>query len=99
VKMITLAGFEPEKDIKIVETGIRPGEKLFEELLATAEDNMPTYNPKIMISRTRKYNHKNVVDKISALTDAVSKEDDKELVSRLIDLVEEYKPMNDKYKS
>jgi FlaA1/EpsC-like NDP-sugar epimerase len=99
VKMITLAGFEPEKDIKIVETGIRPGEKLFEELLATAEDNMPTYNPKIMISRTRKYNHEDVVDKISALTAAVSKEDDKELVSRLIDLVEEYKPMNDKYKS
>jgi FlaA1/EpsC-like NDP-sugar epimerase len=98
VKMITLSGFEPEKDIKIVETGVRPGEKLFEELLATDEDHIPTYNPKIMISRTREYSYEEVVDKITALTAAVGKEDDKKLVSRLMDLVEEYKPMNDKYK-
>jgi FlaA1/EpsC-like NDP-sugar epimerase len=99
VKMITLAGFEPEKDIKIVETGARPGEKLFEELLGTEEDHMPTYNPKIMISRTREYDHVAVVDKITSLTMAVGREDDKSLVARLVDLVEDYKPMNEKFKN
>ena len=51
-KMIQLSGL---KDIKIVETGLRPGEKLYEELLATKENNMPTYHPKIMRAQVRKY--------------------------------------------
>ena len=51
-KMIRLSGFIPEKDIKIRFTGLRPGEKLYEELLADKEKTLPTYNEKILIARS-----------------------------------------------
>jgi FlaA1/EpsC-like NDP-sugar epimerase len=98
VNMITLVGYEPEKEIKIVETGIRPGEKLFEELLSSDENHMPTHNPKIMISKTREYDHAAVADKIIALIEAAGYEDEMALVARLKELVEDYEPMNDKFK-
>jgi FlaA1/EpsC-like NDP-sugar epimerase len=47
--MITLSGFRPDEDIRIVYTGVRPGEKLFEELKTEGEDIEPTVHPKIMI--------------------------------------------------
>ncbi len=50
-KMIRLSGFEPEKDIPIVFTGLRPGEKLYEELFNTKEHHIATHHPKIMIAR------------------------------------------------
>ncbi len=99
VKMITLAGFEPELDIKIVETGLRPGEKLFEELLSTEEDHLPTHNPKIMISRTREYDHEDVERKVTDLIRAVGNDSDTRLVARLRELVVEYNPGNERYKS
>ena len=97
VKMITLAGLEPEKDIQIIETGLRPGEKLFEELITTKEDHLPTYNPKIMISITREYDHERISGRIESLIAAVGDESDCQLVERLKELVEEYKPENVKY--
>src|SRR5690606_27350168 len=54
-KMIQLAGFEEGKDIKIVFSGLRPGEKLYEELLATAELTLPTHHEKISIAKVRVY--------------------------------------------
>lgn len=51
IKMIKLAGLKPLADINIVETGLRPGEKLYEELLTNKEENLPTYNEKIMIAK------------------------------------------------
>src|SRR5690606_18383458 len=53
-KMIRLAGLEEGKDIEIVYTGLRPGEKLYEELLNDAERVLPTYNPKISIAQVRR---------------------------------------------
>jgi FlaA1/EpsC-like NDP-sugar epimerase len=52
-KMIMLNGLEPNIDIAIKITGLRPGEKLFEELLADAETALPTHHPKILIAKTR----------------------------------------------
>ena len=52
-KMILLHGLEPGKDIEIKITGLRPGEKLFEELLADTETTLPTHHPKILIAKTR----------------------------------------------
>jgi len=52
-KMILLNGLEPNKDIEIKITGLRPGEKLYEELLADNETTLPTHHPKILIAKTR----------------------------------------------
>ena len=64
--MIRLAGYTPEKDIRIEFTGLRPGEKLYEELLNQKETTLPTSNKKIMIARVREFDY-----------DVVSKEVDK----------------------
>jgi len=53
--MIRLAGYTPEKDIRIVFTGLRPGEKLYEELLNQKETTIPTANEKIMVARVREF--------------------------------------------
>lgn len=50
-KMIRLSGFQPDKEIEIVFTGLRPGEKLFEELLSSSENTIPTHHPRIMIAK------------------------------------------------
>ena len=54
-RMIELAGFTPNVDIKIVYTGLRPGEKLYEEVLSTMENTIPTSHEKIKIAKVRKY--------------------------------------------
>lgn len=64
-KMIRLAGYVPEKDIEIVFTGLRPGEKLYEELLNKKEITQKTHHPKIMIANVQQFEF----DKISVLID------------------------------
>ena len=64
-KMIRLAGYIPEVDIKIEYTGLRPGEKLYEELLNQKEITIKTYNPKIMIAKVQEYDF----DKVSLQID------------------------------
>ena len=61
LKMIKLAGLQPEKDIKIIYTGLRPGEKLYEELLNDGECTMPTYHEKIKISQVIDYDYEQVL--------------------------------------
>ena len=65
--MIRLAGFTPNKDIDIVFTGLRPGEKLYEELLNQKETTLPTSNPKIMIARGREYDFEAVSKQVEDL--------------------------------
>ena len=65
--MIRLAGFTPNKDIDIVFTGLRPGEKLYEELLNQKETTLPTSNPKIMIARVREYDFEAVSKQVEDL--------------------------------
>ena len=69
--MIRLAGYVPQKDIQIVFTGLRPGEKLFEELLNQKENTLPTPNEKIMIAKVRESSYDEVsveIDKLIALS-------------------------------
>ncbi len=66
-RMIMLAGLKPEKDIQIVETGLRPGEKLYEELLNDKEKTIPTGNKKIMIAKVREYNFNAISPHIESL--------------------------------
>jgi FlaA1/EpsC-like NDP-sugar epimerase len=65
--MIKLSGLEEGKDITIKYTGLRPGEKLTEELLNDKESTIGTHNPKIMIARVTKYNYLKVNDLINNL--------------------------------
>ena len=59
-RMILLAGFEPDKDIKIEYTGLRPGEKLYEEVLADEENTVPSFHPRIRIAKVREYTYQEV---------------------------------------
>ena len=65
-RMIELAGYRPNEDIKIEFTGLRPGEKLYEELLSTEENTLPTSNKKIKIAKVRRYEYNEVLTDFSA---------------------------------
>lgn len=62
VRMIELAGYRLDEDIKIEFTGLRPGEKLYEELLSTEENTLPTSNKKINIAKVRRYEYDDVLE-------------------------------------
>jgi len=66
-RMIKLAGFTPGKDIEIAYTGLRPGEKLYEEVLSTAENTIPTDHSRIRIAKVREYNFKEEREKFDIL--------------------------------
>ena len=93
-KMIRLAGLEPNHDIKIQYTGLRPGEKLFEELLNDNENAMPTHHEKIMIGRVREYKFNEVADQIYSLIESAKVNDDRQVVIKMKELVQEYKSKN-----
>jgi len=94
VKMITLAGLEPGRDIQIIETGLRPGEKLFEELLATKENTLPTYHKKIMIGKTRECNPILVQHGVISLLNLLKSATDDQLVGEMKKLVPEFISQN-----
>jgi len=96
-KMIFLSGYIPHKDIKIVVTGLRPGEKLYEELLSSKENCMPTHNEKITIGKIRQYDFYEANSKITEMLENLSNETDEMIVSRMKDMVEEFISQNSKY--
>jgi FlaA1/EpsC-like NDP-sugar epimerase len=93
-KMIRLAGKEPDQDIAIVFTGLRPGEKLYEELLNNAENTKPTYHEKIMIAEVREYDFLTVHNKIEKLIASARYHYTLETVGMMKDLVPEYISQN-----
>jgi FlaA1/EpsC-like NDP-sugar epimerase len=96
-KMIFLSGFVPEEEIKIKVTGLRPGEKLYEELLQNDENLLPTYNNKIMIGKVTEHDYTLVNSQIThllRLADTVSRH---QLVAFIKGIVPEYTPMNSPY--
>ena len=93
-KMIRLAGLQPNKDIEIEYTGLRPGEKLFEELLNDNENSLPTHHEKIMIGRVREYQFNEVSKQIYSLIDAAKNNNDRQVVIKMKELVQEYKSKN-----
>ncbi len=96
-KMIFLSGYIPHKEIKIVITGLRPGEKLYEELLSSKENCMPTHNEKITIGKIRQYDYYEANSKIAEMLENLSNETDEMIVSRMKDMVEEFISQNSKY--
>ncbi len=95
-KMIQLSGYTYPDDINIVFTGLRPGEKLYEELLANKEDTIPTYHPKIMVAKIRDINYPLINTSINELTSRVD-ESSYLLVTRMKKIVPEFISNNSKY--
>lgn len=93
-KMIRLAGLEEDKDIKIVYTGLRPGEKLYEELLASAELTLPTYHEKISIAKVRNYAYEAASLSISELLEINTHHKNKEVVLKMKEIVPEFLSKN-----
>jgi FlaA1/EpsC-like NDP-sugar epimerase len=72
--MIRLSGLTPDKDIQIVYTGLRPGEKLYEEVLSNDENTLPTTHELIRIAKVREYDYTqiaNITEELRRLSDAV----------------------------
>ncbi|WP_461789355.1 polysaccharide biosynthesis protein [Pedobacter sp.] len=93
-KMIRLAGLVPNQDIKIQYSGLRPGEKLFEELLNDNENTMPTHHEKIMIGRVREYVFSEIEAQIYTLIGHANLNDDRKVVLTMKKLVVEFKSKN-----
>ena len=71
VEIIKMSGFEPDKDIQIVETGLRPGEKLYEELLVKSETLVKTDNEKIFIEKDEPISMQELTDKLNILSRSI----------------------------
>jgi FlaA1/EpsC-like NDP-sugar epimerase len=93
-KMIKLAGFIPEKDIKIQIVGLRPGEKLYEELLNDTSKTLPTYHEKIMISEEILDDFEVLSTDVEELINIANHFDNDEIVLKMKQIVPEFKSMN-----
>jgi FlaA1/EpsC-like NDP-sugar epimerase len=89
--MIRLSGFR-EEDIRIVFSGLRPGEKLFEELLADGEATLPTPHPKLRIARSREA-HDGLLAELGDWLTGAGDRSDEEVRTRLQQWVPEYTPV------
>lgn len=96
-KVIKLAGKEPDRDIKIEYTGLRPGEKLYEELLSSAESTRPTYHEKILIADVRQYDFATVEKKVTRLVNSARLHYTLETVQLIKDIVPEFVSSNAAY--
>lgn len=93
-KMIKLAGFIPDKDIKIQIVGLRPGEKLYEELLNDTSKTLPTYHEKIMISEEISDEFEDLSTDIEELISIANNFDNDRIVLKMKQIVPEFKSMN-----
>ena len=95
--MIRLAGYTPGKDIQIVFTGLRPGEKLYEELLNRKETTLPTENKKIMIAKVREVEFSKVKEQIDRLLKLSNQSKPFLTVSLMKEIVPEFVSRNSVY--
>lgn len=95
--MIKLAGLVPDKDINIVYTGLRPGEKLYEELLNEKEKTLPTHHEKIKIAKVVSKSYKEVLNDIESLTDLCKQGDHYKMVGKMKFIVPEFISNNSEF--
>ncbi len=96
-KMIRLAGLSPLKDIRIVFTGLRPGEKLYEELLADYEHTLETSHQRIRIFQTRKYDMSELKEAFEELVRHAEAHHLEDTIRAMKQLIPEYKSNNSPY--
>jgi FlaA1/EpsC-like NDP-sugar epimerase len=89
-RMIQLSGLSLGKDIQIVYTGLRPGEKLYEELLLNSENSLPTHHPRIMIAKVKENDFSIVAAQIKDLTGLLDGQNDMSLVKKMKEIVPEF---------
>jgi FlaA1/EpsC-like NDP-sugar epimerase len=95
-KMIQLSGLELGKDIEIKVTGLRPGEKLYEELLASEENTIPTHNPQILIAKTKE-NSEQQLNAIEELIQLFDSQQNEQIVRKMKEIVPEYISNNSEF--
>jgi FlaA1/EpsC-like NDP-sugar epimerase len=96
-KMIKLSGLNIGKDIQIKFTGLRPGEKLYEELLNDLENTIPTHHSKIMIAQVRHYDFEQVQLKFKELIKIQKDHNNFDIVRKMKEIVPEFKSQNSAY--
>lgn len=96
-KMVMLSGLTLGKDIQIIFTGLRPGEKIYEELLADKETTLPTHHDKILIAKVREYNHQEITKQIISLTEMFRSQNNEAIVMKIKEIVPEYLSANSEY--
>jgi FlaA1/EpsC-like NDP-sugar epimerase len=92
--MISLSGLEPDKDIKIVFTGLRPGEKLYEELLTDGEEITSTLHEKIKVAGAEKIDWQALLEKIEHLLESLQDGFSQTTIEKVRDIVPEFQPEN-----
>ena len=98
-KMIKLSGLELGKDIQIEISGLRPGEKLYEELLSDAENTLPTHHSKIKIAKIEAQSHAHIQSEFEKLLAAFNQPNHLVLVAQIKSLVKEYVSNNSVYET
>ena len=93
-QMISLSG---AYNVEIKYTGLRPGEKLFEEVLSSTEDSLPSFNKKIRIAKVREYDYDKAKEAIEELMAVAESYDDVKIVEKMKEIVPEYIPNNSRY--
>ena len=96
-RMIELSGLQVDKDIEIKYTGLRPGEKLYEELLNNKENTKETPHEKIRVAAVRKYIYKDVVEHINVLTELSLRVQILLMVKEMKAFVPEFKSQNSRF--
>ncbi len=88
--LIKLSGLEPEKDIKIIFTGLRPGEKLYEELFSDNEPKLPTYHPKINIAKVEPDDYTMILNKVDKILAHIYDLQGREIIESMQEMIPRY---------
>ena len=96
-RMIRLAGLEPGVDIQIEYTGLRPGEKLYEEVLSNSENTLPTSHDRIRIAKVREYDHEEAASAVNELEELARRVEVPQLVCLMKRVVPEYRSKNSQF--
>jgi FlaA1/EpsC-like NDP-sugar epimerase len=96
-KMVVLSGLEPNKDIDIVFTGLREGEKLYEELLNDKENTIPTHHQKILKAKVQEQSYTQINSMIELFNDLVHDKNELKMVALMKELVPEFKSNYSKF--